>query len=1053
MRSLSTLLLATLGGLAAATDTTNEAPKPDAPLSHSAFSSSVHERSRDTSNSTEDIYATRLEFTTWDQANWRLRTTKLDQGHYQSRPAVANGYVGLSVAAVGPFFDTDVPVNGDASSGWPLSTRRQTFGTVAGFYDLQPTIAGTNFPWLNQYGSESIISGIPHWSGILIDLNDGKNILNGTVDPKTISNFTSTYDFKRGIVDWKYTWKPHQQDTTFLVEYQLFAHRLAANVAVSRLSITPTHDSKVTIANAIDGAGAVRTANGKTGEDGESIYSTVSPIGMPNVTAALYAIMEYPDNLTTSNRTIHHGRPYVFANDSSIAESWTVKLAAKKTASFTKYIGVASSDAFADPKKVARKAAMDSRKMGYESLLRTHEREWRDTFPDDSVDDFTDPNTGRLPDNDDLVEAAIMAVVNPYYILQNTVTKNARKAVNGAVIDKYSISVGGLTSDAYGGMIFWDSDIWMQPGFVAAFPESARTLSNYRVATYRQALANAQTAYTSSKNKTYILPKSAFYPWTSGRFGNCTGSGPCFDYEYHLNGDIGLELINDWVTTGDDDYFNHTLLPMYESIATGYASIVEKNGSTWTLTNMTDPDEYANHVNGGAYTMAMIGSTLRTANTLRKLFNRKQNETWNEIADHIYIARDVESDITMEYNTMNGSVFVKQADVVLLPYPLGYTYHYSPERAMRDLDYSPDGPGMTYAIFSIGTNDIAPSGCAGYTYDKYSYQPYIRAPWFQFSEQMIDDASVNGGTHPAFPFLTGHGGANQVNLFGYLGYRQIPDMALHIQPNIPPQIPHIAFRTFYWRGWPIKAESNYTHTILHRSADKKPLDHADREFANRSITVQVGSQNNASTYSLPVNGSIIVQNRQTGSVATTPGDMVQCQPASSSSSTVPGQFPISAVDGMSSTKWQPVDASVLSALTVELRDSDVGSYTRGFHFNWADSPPRTASVMLHDEPFNMIETRNETHAPHVPKMPGSFVALDAKNITISHPYDPKEENIIRIYQGNVTNVTLPEPVQAKRLATLFIWGNQALSTEETKARNSSGATVANFVILKDQSEN
>lgn len=589
MRNLSLLLLASLGGLAAATGDTDKVLKNNAGPSLTPNPSNPHKESQNTSETNDHIYPTRFENTTWDQAHWRLQTTYLDQGHYQSRPAIANGYIGLSVAAAGPFFDTDIPVNGDATSGWPLSTRRQTFGTVAGFYDLQPTIAGTNFPWLNQYGSESILSGIPHWSGILVDLNDNVNILNATVDHDTIANFTSTYDFKRGIVDWKYTWNPKERDDSFLIEYQLFAHRVAANVAVSQLSITSKRDVEVTIANALDGANAVRTTNAETGEDEDAIYSLVSPIGMPNVTAAVYAILDYPSNLTTSNRTIHHGKPYVYANVSSIAESAKVKLAAGKTATFTKYIGVASSDSFADPRKVAKEAAVDSRRMGYESLLRTHEREWRETFPDDSVDDFTDPKTGRLPENKDLVEAAIMAVVNPYYLLQNTVTQNARRAAGGAEIDKYSVPVGGLTSDAYGGMIFWDSDLWMQPGFVAAFPESAKTFSNYRVAMYQQALANAKTSFTSSKNKTYIPPDSAFYPWTSGRFGNCTGSGPCFDYEYHLNGDIGMELINDWVTTGDDEYFNHTLLPIYESIATGYASLVEKNGSTWTLTNMTDP--------------------------------------------------------------------------------------------------------------------------------------------------------------------------------------------------------------------------------------------------------------------------------------------------------------------------------------------------------------------------------------------------------------------------------------------------------------------------------
>ena len=75
---------------------------------------------------------------------------------------------------------------------------------------------------------------------------------------------------------------------------------------------------------------------------------------------------------------------------------------------------------------------------------------------------------------------------------------------------------------------------------------------------------------------------------------------------------------------------------------------------------------------------------------------------------------------------------------------------------------------MTYAIFSIDASEISPSGCSCYTYDRYSWSPYLRAPWFLFSEQLIDDFDQNGGTNPAYPFLTGHGGYLQVDLHGYL---------------------------------------------------------------------------------------------------------------------------------------------------------------------------------------------------------------------------------------------------------------------------------------------
>ena len=48
-------------------------------------------------------------------------------------------------------------------------------------------------------------------------------------------------------------------------------------------------------------------------------------------------------------------------------------------------------------------------------------------------------------------------------------------------------------------------------------------------------------------------------------------------------------MINNWVTTGDTEHFKKALFPVYDSVATMFADAMEKNGTKWTLTNMTDP--------------------------------------------------------------------------------------------------------------------------------------------------------------------------------------------------------------------------------------------------------------------------------------------------------------------------------------------------------------------------------------------------------------------------------------------------------------------------------
>ena len=99
---------------------------------------------------------------------------------------------------VSDIFEVDsVNDGGDGISGWPLFSRRQSFATISGFFDAQANTNSSNYAWLSQYGWDSVISGVPHWSGLILDLGDD-NYLDATVDNSTISNFHSTYDFKSG---------------------------------------------------------------------------------------------------------------------------------------------------------------------------------------------------------------------------------------------------------------------------------------------------------------------------------------------------------------------------------------------------------------------------------------------------------------------------------------------------------------------------------------------------------------------------------------------------------------------------------------------------------------------------------------------------------------------------------------------------------------------------------------------------------------------------------------------------------------------------------------
>ncbi len=489
---------------------------------------SLSARQDSSANSSSSIYKTRFPNVTWDNAAWTVSTTNLDQGHYQSRLSIANGYMGINVAAVGPFFEQDVPVNGDNINGWPLFSQRQTFATIAGFFDEQPTTNGTNFEWLNQYGGESVISGVPHWGGIVVDLGAGI-YLDATVDNITISNFSSSLNAKEGIAMWSYTWSPAKSsNTTFEITYTMFAHKLYINQGFVQLQIKPSADTNCTIVNVLDGTSAVRTNFTSSGMEGIQIYTAVTPYNVHNVTAYLYSTMEASAEVDVSTLALVTDKLYLGVNDSTIAQGATAALKAGQTTTVTKYVGGASSDGFLDPGRTAQGECMQAMANGFDTSMASHIAEWAVVFPADSVDNYTYPENGTLPADEYIIESAITAVLNEYYLLQNTISANALSNASYAPVDTWSISVGGLTSDSYAGLVFWDAEIWMQPGLAASHPQAVKQIANYRVERYGQAKANAQTAFQSSKNTTSFSSDAAVFSWTSGRYGNCTGTGPCF---------------------------------------------------------------------------------------------------------------------------------------------------------------------------------------------------------------------------------------------------------------------------------------------------------------------------------------------------------------------------------------------------------------------------------------------------------------------------------------------------------------------------------------------
>jgi trehalose/maltose hydrolase-like predicted phosphorylase len=664
------------------------------------------------------IFGHDYKFTEWDTDEWAIINHQPVQGDFRHRLSLANGYLGISVAGIGPFFEVEDPTANRFLGDWPLYNRRQAFATIAGFYGEHDNLTEYNFPWLALYSNESVISGIPHWAGLYVQVND--NVLNATVNASQIvdGSFTSTLNITEGRLTWKYTWRP-DSETPIHVEYSVFVHKRLVPLAAVQLRLTSERDVAIIVHDVLEGEGATYSEFLDKGVDLESptIWSAVRPLNVNNRTAFVFSTLRVNNDTDFhSSGRIRTDGDLLTPNASSIGQGYHMNLTAGKPVQVDKFVGAASSDIYKDPARVARDFSNLGATKGFAELLKSHIEEWSSILTRDSVDRYMSEDGPRCNDSN-LIFLSITAVTNTFYILQNTVGPNAGPLSSHGSLGASSIPVCGLGSDCYGGFIMWDAEVFIAPGLQVSHPFSMQQVTRYRQEKFAQAKRNVGASRYSSRKDTKFSDRGAVYPWTSGAVGNCTGTGPCFDYEYHLNGAIGISLFNEFAVTGDMEYFKENLFPISTAVAHFLSEVLVYNTSTnvYEILNATDPDEWAESINRPAYTHALISKHLNDTIWLSDWLNITEypRQEWSNKASLIPMPIDPATGIVKEYEDMTGEVWVKQADVVLIDDLL----HYHHNQSLVALDYyaakqAENGPAMTYTSFSIVANEISPSGCS-----------------------------------------------------------------------------------------------------------------------------------------------------------------------------------------------------------------------------------------------------------------------------------------------------------------------------------------------------
>jgi trehalose/maltose hydrolase-like predicted phosphorylase len=883
-------------------------------------------------------------------------------------------------------------------------------------------------------GGESTITGIPDWTGLVVTTADGQSYLPG-VDKNSVKAFYQSLSIRDGTVRTSVTWAPPALESNS-IEYQLnftvLAHRKRSNVGVVRLELTASESTSVTITDILDGAGAVRAHFGdKAFEDDENIiWTSVKPWGVEDSTAYVLSSVHFDGAGNSYTRRDATNSPFVSRNLSTIAQSWNVTLQKGRTLVVSKYAGIASTDGYPQQSlSTARQAALSAKRTPWSSLISEHAQEWEETW---NAADIV------VPKNEELQKGVRAS-------LFHTLTNIPHK-IEGPGLNDNSLMPSGLSSESYAGLVFWDAETWIYPSVLALHPQYAKTFNNYRTRLLPEALSNAQKYNFSG----------ALFPWTSGRYGNCTNTGRCESYQYHLNTDIALAHWQYYQSTKDASWLMDKGWPMIKSVADMFAAFVvpnQKTGEFDTIlvgepvsipfivlqfpcyTNQTK-DEFAFFKNNGAFTNAGIKMLLgEYGPAAAKVLNKEVPQNWSEIAEKIRIPTNPKNKITLEFDDMPGDWKVKQASVALMNYPL--EYRISEDWARNDLDYvrfhlstvkkeannkqysemnTYHGPAMTWSIFSINEAQLQKSGCAAYTYLLRSSEPYLRDPFYQFSETALDKPERDGdslafpfGLYPAFPFLTGAGGFLQAFTHGLTGMRLREDV-FYLDPMLPPQIPDgLVLKGLKWQGASFDVSIQPENTTITRRVLGLPHDKV-------AVPVRIGDENSdkEKNHMLKSGEALVVSTRKPhlNSFLAKPNKALCKQVTADDGSWSFGRYPLSAVDGSNATVWQPLNADTPASMTVDLGDKhDVSE----FIINWGTSPAKTFAI--YSEETKLYEN----------------------TVKISAPYNPKTVHEVKIRQGNMTEVELPQPVKAQKIR-LVIQGTQG---EEQHL----GATVAEFAIL------
>ena len=514
-----------------------------------------------------------------------------------------------------------------------------------------------------------------------------------------------------------------------------------------------------------------------------------------------------------AHRSIEYGRDLV-------RETLRVKARKGKPVSFVKWVALQGLPlAKGSATAVVRRELRAMMRAGLEKTVTSHVNGWRKRWRDADV-----VVEGHLQDQ-------VAVRFNIFHLMQ------AGPDMPGMDV---SIAAKALHGEGYRGHVFWDTEIFMLPFFLATRPEVAKSLLMYR---YKRLPAAREHAAE-------IHCRGARFPWESAVSGHDTTPGWPSDIarslctvhknhkQHHVTSDIALGVSWYRHLTGDEKWYLDfgARIVIETALFWSTRAKLDKRKRKYVIRDVQCPDEFHNHVDNNAYTNYCAAENLRLGlqavadlkakrpAALKKI-RRKIGLTnadlkrWKTIQSRMYIPFDKKTGMFEQFDgyfkLTNAKVvldeegwpmtpkkfrrrhhetqIIKQADVVLLTYLFGHRFSHEVKHTnfmyyeARDVQGSSLSPN-TYAIVGIEVGE------------------HERA-YRSFRVSAYRDIRFTGDTAGIHAACLG--GTWQAVVNGFGGMRTFGDVP-SFKPWLPPQWKRIAFKVL-WRGTQLAVEVTHKH--------------------------------------------------------------------------------------------------------------------------------------------------------------------------------------------------------------------------------------------------